>query len=107
MTTLISDPLPLQTDADGVVRVAGTRVTLDVLVSAYDDGATAEEIHLRYDSVPLADIHSVIAFYLRHRSAVAEYLAVRQSASVAARERVAARQNTLNIRERLRSRTPS
>lgn len=31
-------------DADGVVRVGGTRVTLDTIVFAFEEGATAEEI---------------------------------------------------------------
>ena len=36
--------VPIHTDADGVVRVAGTRVTLDTIVAAFDAGAAAEEI---------------------------------------------------------------
>ena len=40
---VVADPIPLQTDADGVVRVGGTRVTLDTVVAAFADGATAEE----------------------------------------------------------------
>ena len=37
-----AEPVPLITDADGVVRVGGTRVTLDALVAAFRQGATAE-----------------------------------------------------------------
>ena len=45
-TTLFitTEPIPLETDADGVVRVGGTRVTLDTIVAAFTKGATAEEI---------------------------------------------------------------
>ena len=53
--------VPIQTDTDGVVRVAGTRVTLDTIVGASDAGATAEEI-AQYSSVPLADVYSVITY---------------------------------------------
>jgi uncharacterized protein (DUF433 family) len=35
--------------------VAGTRVTLDTIVAAFDAGATAEEISQQYSSMPLAD----------------------------------------------------
>jgi hypothetical protein len=42
----------IHTDADGVVRVAGTRVTLDTVVGAFDTGATAEEIAQQYSSSP-------------------------------------------------------
>ncbi len=33
--------IPLEVDADGVVRVGGTRVTLDAVVAAFDEGATS------------------------------------------------------------------
>lgn len=35
--------VPIHSDADGVVRVAGTRLTIDTIVVAFD-GATAEVI---------------------------------------------------------------
>jgi hypothetical protein len=35
------ESVPLAMDADGVVRVARTRVTLETLVAAFQDGATA------------------------------------------------------------------
>jgi uncharacterized protein (DUF433 family) len=62
---LESQPLPLQTDADGVVRVAGTRVTLDTIVAAFKKGATAEQIAHGYPVLTLVDIYAVITFYLR------------------------------------------
>ncbi len=39
---IVTKPIPLETDADGVVRVGGTRVTLDTVVAAFKEGATAE-----------------------------------------------------------------
>ena len=41
-------PVPIERNTDGVLRVGGTRVTLDTLVTAFLAGATAEEIALRY-----------------------------------------------------------
>lgn len=41
---LNSGPLPLETSADGVIRVRGTRITLDTVWAAFNEGATAEEI---------------------------------------------------------------
>ena len=66
--------VPIHTDADGVVRVAGTRVTLDTIVAAFDAGATAEEIAQQYSSISLADVYSVITYYLRHKTEVSVYL---------------------------------
>ena len=59
----VTEILPLTTDDDGVIRVGGTRVTLDTLIAAFTEGATAEEIAQQYPSVRLADIYSVIGYY--------------------------------------------
>jgi len=60
------------------IRVGGTRVTLDTVVAAFVAGATAEEIVQQYPSVTLADVYSVIGYYLRHQSEVRTYLTDRQ-----------------------------
>lgn len=44
MTPLLqADPLPLARDRAGVIRIAGTRVSLDSLVSACEHGASIPE----------------------------------------------------------------
>ena len=75
---LTADPAPLEMDDDGVVRVGKTRVTLDTVVAAFLDGATAEEIAQQYPFLLLADIYHVIGHYLRHRPEVDTYLRQRQ-----------------------------
>ncbi len=74
LETFIAEPPPLQWDQAGVIRVGGTRVTLDTVVGAWDDGASAEEIVQRYDALALADVHAVLSYYLRHREDVQAYL---------------------------------
>lgn len=96
--------VPIHTDADGVVRVAGTRVTLDTIVGAFDAGATAEEIAQQYPSVPLADVYSVITFYLRHKSEVCDYLKRREEQAEQVREEVERRFPSAGLRERLLAR---
>lgn len=66
---------PLRIDEEGAVRVGDTRVTLDVVLGAFNDGATTEEIVERYDALKLADVYSVIAYYLSHQTEVNAYLA--------------------------------
>ncbi len=78
--------IPLAYDVDGVLRVGGTRVTLDVVISAFLDGATAEEIAQQYPSVSLADLYSVIGYYLSHGEEVEQYLAQRGQKAAAVRE---------------------
>jgi uncharacterized protein (DUF433 family) len=79
---------PLKEDADGVFRVAGTRVSLDSVVGAFDMGATAEEIVQRYPSLGIASVYEVIAYVLRHRSAVDDYLLTRQRRTAEVRAEV-------------------
>lgn len=72
---LIIDPLPMAVDKDGMVRIAGTRITLDTIVGAYNRGDTIDEIIYGFPSLSLADVHTVIAYYLRHRETVDAYIA--------------------------------
>lgn len=99
-----ADPVPLAADASGVLRVGGTRVTLDTVVAAYHDGAAAEEIVLRYDALSLADVHAVLAYYLRHRAELDDYLARRRDHAAEVRRQVEARQGVQQVRERLTAR---
>jgi len=93
--------VPIHTDADGVVRVARTRVTLDTIVAAFDAGATAEEIALQYSSISLADVYSVITYYLRHKTEVSAYLHGRREQAATVREEVERRFPPSGMRERL------
>lgn len=81
MNALLSNPspLPLTEDASGVIRIGGTRVTLDTLVAAFDEGATAEEIVQQYPSLGLADVYAVVSHCLQNRPAVDAYLAGREA----------------------------
>ena len=99
-----TESIPLATDADGVVRVGKTRVTLDTVIAAFADGATAEEIVQRYPSLNLADVYQVIAYYLRRQSDVEAYLNRRRSGSDGIRQENEARFNPQGVRDRLLAR---
>jgi uncharacterized protein (DUF433 family) len=105
-TTLLIEtgPIPLEADADGVVRVGGTRVTLDTVVAAFKDGATAEEIVYQYPSLNLADVYSVVGYYLQRRSDVEAYLRRRKQEGDKVREQNEARFDPCGIRDRLLAR---
>lgn len=96
-----TEKLPLQADVDGVVRVGKTRVTLDTVIAAFLDGATAEEIAQQYPSLDLADIYQVIGYYLRRSSEVEAYVQERRSHAEAVRQRNESRFDPQGIRERL------
>jgi uncharacterized protein (DUF433 family) len=100
----LSKPVPLTDGADGVIRVAGTRVTLDTVVAAFEEGATAEEIAQQYPTLLLADVYAVLGFYLRQRKSVDAYLLQRQRKGATVREENEKRFPPDAIRNRLLAR---
>ncbi|MEO8350894.1 MAG: DUF433 domain-containing protein [Chthoniobacteraceae bacterium] len=94
----------IETDSDGVRRVAGTRVTLDAVVYAFRNRATPEEIVQWYPSLNLADAYEAVAIYLRHRGEVDAYLVQRESTAGEVRTENERRFPAAGIREQLLAR---
>ena len=93
---------PLREDAAGALRVGDSRVLLELVIRAFQDGATPETIVQRYATLTLTDTYAVIAYYLRHRSEVEEYLARREQKAEEVRRRMESQQGDLSeIRTRL------
>ena len=97
-------PIPLLTDNMGVVRIHGSRVTLDTIVAAFNDGNTAEEINQQYPTLSLADIYAVIGYYLKNYQEVETYLETRRKQATAIRQQNEKRFDPQGIRERLMAR---
>jgi uncharacterized protein (DUF433 family) len=91
MLRVDNEKIPLSADENGLLRVAGTRVTLDCVVEMFDQGASPEEIAHEYDSLKLDDVYAVITYYLRHGDEVRAYLKGQQKESEAARREFDAR----------------
>lgn len=101
---VMPEPVPLAADRDGVMRVGGTRVTLDTVVAAFREGATAEEITQQYPSLQLADVYAVIGYYLRHQPKVDDYLREQQARGDEVRRSNEARFDPAGVRNRLLAR---
>jgi uncharacterized protein (DUF433 family) len=101
---LTADPPPLITSDDGVVRVGGTRVTLDTVVEAFREGLTPEEIQQQYPSLDLPHVYAAVSYYLHHRHEVEEYLRERARHRKTVRREVENRFDPSGIRERLLAR---
>jgi uncharacterized protein (DUF433 family) len=100
------EKIPVVTGADGVIRVSGTRVTLDSILLAFNEGVTPEEIAEQYPSVPLADIYHLIGYCLRHAAEMEEYLRGRLRESQEVRQQNEARWSPHGVRQRLLARRP-
>lgn len=96
---------PLREDADGALRVGESRVLLELVIRAFQDGATPETILQRYSTLALSDVYAVIAYYLRHRKDVEQYLLDREQRAEIVRQRVEVQQGDLSeVRTRLLAR---
>jgi uncharacterized protein (DUF433 family) len=96
---------PLREDADGALRVGGSRVLLELVVRAFQDGATPETIVQRYETLTLPDVYAVVAYYLRHRAEIDDYLVRREAIATEVRRRIDADQGDLGeVRARLLAR---
>ena len=96
---------PIRRDEAGAFRVGESRVLLELVVRAFQDGATPEAIVQRYPTVTLADVYGVIASYLRDPTAIDEYLVEREQLAGEVLARVTPPiEDLAAIRERLQAR---
>ena len=106
MTLETTQPVPLETWDDGTIRVGGTRLLIDMVVDAHNRGACPEDI---YESFPsksysVADIYSVIAYYLSHKSAIDKHLANKTIAAEKVWKKIEADPKHIEFMEKLRVR---
>ena len=98
------ESIPLTVSASDVITVGETRVTLDTVVGAFQNGATPEEIVYQYPALNLADVYAVIGYYLKHQELVAEYLETRQRQAQEIRQENEQRFPSEGVRSRLLAR---
>src|SRR5437870_3138660 len=96
MTILERAPLtlsiPLREDPPGVLRVGKSRVLLELVIHAHQQGKSPQEIVEMYDSLDVGDVYAVIAYYLAHQAEVDEYLRQCDEEAEAIRRRIQATQ---------------
>jgi uncharacterized protein (DUF433 family) len=102
--SLATTTVPLSVDEAGVLRVAGTRVSLDSVVHAFNEGATPEEIAQDFPTLDLAAIYSVLGYCLQHRDEIEQYLDRRNAQREELKTALEARFDPRGLRERLLSR---
>ena len=78
MTAVLFRPLtvsvPLRQEPAGVIRVGKSRVLLELVIRAFQAGATPEGIVQSYDTLDLSDVYAVISYYLANPAPIDEYL---------------------------------
>jgi len=103
--TLTPTTPPLRIEESGAIRIGGTRVLLELVIHAFQDGATPEQITQDYDTLTLAEVYAIIAYYLTHRDEVDAYVAERDALGAEAEQGSKQRNADLgDIRARLLAR---
>jgi len=107
MQAFDASPPPLSEDEHGVLRVGGTRVSLESVVTAFDRGASAEEIVDSFPTLNLAAVYGTLAYVLTNRDRVDEYLSRRKNEVAALQAEAERRFPADGLRDRLLSRRRS
>lgn len=103
MNTQITFPegIPLDYDHSGTIRVKGSRVTLDTLVACMQMGDTREEIHEGFPSVTLAQINTILDWYLNNQVEADEYLREQEAEAERIRQWIESQPGYMVLREKL------
>src|SRR6266702_3593356 len=100
--TIQPDPIPLRVDEPGVIRVGDSQLLLDIVIRELNNGAEPEAIAQGYPTLHLANVYGVIAYYLRHRKEIDDYLHVRRQEAEKLRQEIEAKQpNRVELRAKL------
>jgi uncharacterized protein (DUF433 family) len=88
-------------DDHGAWRVGNTRVSLDSVVIAFDQGHSPETIQQQYPTLSLEEVYGAIAFYLANQAEIRPYLEGQDK--LWEEERRKSRANPNPVLERLRA----
>jgi uncharacterized protein (DUF433 family) len=108
VTILEQKPLtlsvPLSEDPPGVLRVGKSRVLLELVIHAHQQGKSPQEIVQMYGTLDIGDVYAVVAYYLAHRAEVDEYLRHCDEQAEAIRRKIEASQRPGPSKEELLAR---
>ena len=66
---------PYVDQRDGALRIIGTRVGLDTIITYFQEGESPEEISQSFPTVSLAQVYGAIAYYLENKPLIDNFFA--------------------------------
>ena len=98
--------IPLEKNEQGVIRVLGTRVSLDSILHAYyNEGAIPEEIVMRFPTCSIENIYTIISWVLNNPDFVTKYLAAQSAKRQQLEQEIKQLYPSSGLRERLVARS--
>lgn len=104
MSVVSTSEIKLTETEAGVLRIGDSRVSLDSVIIAFNQGSAPEQIVYDYDTLTLPEVYAAISYYLQHREEVDAYLARRADQNEKLRESNDARFGHRGLREKLLAR---
>jgi uncharacterized protein (DUF433 family) len=103
--SIAAEPIPLEMDESGTVRVGGTRLTLETVLDLFERGDSPDEIAAAFHGLERADVYAIITYYPRHRDEVEQYLREQEARAAENRREFEALQgDQSNLRAKLLAR---
>ncbi len=56
------------------IRIKGTRIGIEIVIEDFLEGASPEEIAIRYPSLSLEQVYATITYYLANRHKIEAYI---------------------------------
>jgi uncharacterized protein (DUF433 family) len=104
LSTFQPQVIPLTRWKDGSIRIGHTRVLLDLVVLAFNEGRTPEEIVTAYPALKLSEVYGSLSYYLENRQEIDAYIAVRGEEAEQLWAKIEADPDQRQIRQKLLSR---
>lgn len=98
------ETVPLEMTPEGVIRVEGTRVSLDSVIYYFWEGSSPESIVDKFPTLTLNNVYRVIGYYLTHREELDAYLREQERAEDRLLQEIEERFPSVGLRERLAAR---
>lgn len=100
----IRQDTPLILGDDGTIRISGSRVSLEIIVRQFKQGATAEQLLEDFPSLTLRDIYGTIYYYLDNTEAVEDYMRQQEKTIAQIQAFLASHIDSATLRVRIRDR---
>lgn len=94
--------LPLRLDENGRWRVGNTRIPIETVIIAFQQGSTPEQIVEDFDVLQLAQVYQIVGYYLAHQAELDAYIAQFLAEGEAIRHQMEALYPPLSKEERIR-----
>ncbi|MCS6924254.1 MAG: DUF433 domain-containing protein [Fimbriimonadales bacterium] len=101
LARLSAPPLPLRLDESGAIRVGDTRVTLETVLTQFQQGSSPEMIRLSFPTLRLEDVYTLLAYYLHNRALFDDYLQAARQEAEQWFAQLEARQGTAELRQQI------